>query len=75
MNFVGIPPYFFLEFSLISNVFIDIDGYENKVICILNHSVKGQCLSINLYQFLKFNKQLRQKDICRYNPLISCNYL
>ena len=31
----------FLEFSLISNVFIDIDGYENKVICILNHSVKG----------------------------------
>ena len=39
--------YFFLEFSLIFNVFIDIDVYENKLICILTHRVKGQCLSFN----------------------------
>ena len=43
-NFVSKLP----EFSLISNVLKNTDGYENKIIYILNHRVKGLCLSINL---------------------------
>ena len=33
-NFEGICPKFFREFSLISTFFINIDAYENKIICI-----------------------------------------
>ena len=51
-QFCRYTPVIFLEFSLISNVFIDIDGYENKLICIFNQYVKGQCLSINFVPIL-----------------------
>ena len=49
MIFLGIV---FLELSLISNVFIDIYGYDNKLICILNHCVKGKCPNINVVPIL-----------------------
>ena len=39
--FIKSHRYLFLDFSLISNVFTDIDGYENKLVCILDHRVKG----------------------------------
>ena len=39
---------FFLCFSLIFKVFIDIHEYEYKIICIFDHGIKGLCLSFNL---------------------------
>ena len=39
---------FFLRFSLISKVFINIHEYANKIICIFDHEIKGLCLRFNL---------------------------
>ena len=38
-DFVGLPPYFFCELCLISNVAINIHEYVNKII-----SISDQCL-------------------------------
>ena len=39
---------FFKCFSLIFKVFINIHEYANKIFCILDHEIKGLCLSFNL---------------------------
>ena len=38
----------FLCFSLIFKVFINIHEYENKIVSIFDHGIKGLCLSFNL---------------------------
>ena len=38
----------FLCFSPISKVFMNIHEYENNIICIFDHEIKGLCLSFDL---------------------------
>ena len=41
-------PLIFYDFSLTSNVFINIHEYENLIICISEHWMKVLCLNIQL---------------------------
>ena len=51
-DFVGIPSLFFCEFSLISNVSINLYVYVNKMICKADQSVKDLTHSIYLISSL-----------------------
>ena len=39
-NFVGTPPLFYYHFSPISNIKINIQEYNHKMICISDHGIK-----------------------------------
>ena len=39
---------FFYDFSLIFKVFINIQEYASKIICIFDQGMKGLCLSFKL---------------------------
>ena len=38
-DFVGTPPLLYCHFSLISNISIDIQEYNHKMICISDHGI------------------------------------
>ena len=46
-------PLFFYDFSLISNVFINIHEYENLIVYISEHRMQVICLNIQLVPSLK----------------------
>ena len=48
----------FYDFSLISNDFININEYENFIICIYEHWMKVLCLDIQLVSNLKVLDEL-----------------
>ena len=46
------------DFSLISNIFINIHEYANLIICISEHWMKALCLNIQLVPNLKVLDEL-----------------
>ena len=48
-----VQPLIFYDFSLISNVFINIREYANLIICISEHWIKVLCRNIQLVPSLK----------------------
>ena len=63
-------PLIFFDFSLISNVFINIGEYANLIICIPEHWMKVLCLNIQLEPSLKALGELllRYEYLCREIP-------
>ena len=57
----------FHDFSLISNIFINIHEYSNLIICISEHWIKFLCLNIQLVPSLKVSDELllRYEYFCR----------
>ena len=57
----------FHDYSLISNIFINIHEYENLIICISEHCMKVLCLNIQLVPSLKVSDELllRYEYFCR----------
>ena len=51
-------PLIFYDFSLTSNVFINIHEYENLIICISEQWMKVLCLHIQLVPSLKNSDEL-----------------
>ena len=51
-------PFNFHDFSLISNIFINIHEYANLIICISEHWMKVLCLNIQLVPSLKVSDKL-----------------
>ena len=65
-------PLNFHDFSLISNIFINIHEYANLIICISEHWMKVLCLNIQLAPSLKVWDELllRYVYFCRDNPIL-----
>ena len=65
-------PLIFYDFSLISNVFINIHEYATLKICISEHWIKVLCLNIQLEPSLKVLDELllRYKYFCRDIPIL-----
>ena len=57
----------FDDFSLISNIFINIHEYSNLIVCISEHGIKFLCLNIHLVLSLKVSNELllRYEYFCR----------
>ena len=53
-----VHPLNFHDFSLISNIFINIHKYSNLIICISEHWIKFLCLNIQLVTSLKVSDEL-----------------
>ena len=64
-------PLNFHDFSLISNIFINIHEYANLIICICKHWTKVLCLNIQLVPSLKVSDELlrRYEYFCRDIPI------
>ena len=62
----------FYDFSLISNVFINIHEYANLIICISEHWMKVLCLSIEVEPGLKVSEEmlLRYEYFCMDIPFL-----
>ena len=62
-----VHPLNFHDFSLISNIFINIHEYSNLIICISEHWIKFLCLNIQLEPSLKVSDELllRYEYFCR----------
>ena len=62
----------FYDFSLNSNVFINIHDYANLIICIFEHWMKVLCLNIQLEPSLKVSDELllRYEYFCRDIPIL-----
>ena len=56
-----VNPLNFHDFSLISNIFINIHEYANLIICISEHWMKVLCLNIQLVPSLKVLDELLQR--------------
>ena len=67
-----VHPTNFLDFSLISNIFINIYEYANLIICISEHWMKVLCLNIQLVPSLKVLDEslLRYEHFCRDIPIL-----
>ena len=67
-----VHPLNFHDFSLISNIFINIHEYANLIICISEHWMKVLCLNIQLVPSLKVSDELllRYEYFCRDIPLL-----
>ena len=65
-------PLNFHNFSLISNIFININEYANLIICISEHWMKVLCLNIQLVPSLKILDELllRYEYFCSDIPII-----
>ena len=61
----------FYDFSLLSNVFINIHEYANLIICISDNWMKILCLNSQLVPSLKVWDKLllRYKYFCRDTPI------
>ena len=66
-------PLIFYDFSLISNVLININEYENLIIWISEHWMKVLCLTIQFIPSLKVSNELllRYEYFCRDIPILS----
>ena len=53
-NFVGTPPYFCCVFSLVSDVFINNDGYLNEIICLSNNKIKENYIGFDQVHVQRF---------------------
>ena len=53
-----VHPLNFHDFSLISNIFINIHEYANLIICISEHWMKDLCLNIQFVPSLKVSDEL-----------------
>ena len=62
-----VNPLSFHDFSLISNIFINIHEYANWIICISEHWMKVLCLKLQLVPSLKVLDELllRYEYFCR----------
>ena len=60
------------DFSIISNIFINIHEYVNLIICISEHRMKVLYLNIQLVQSLKVSGELllRYEYFCRDIPIL-----
>ena len=67
-----VHPINFHDFSLISNIFINIHEYANLIICISEHWMKILCLNIQLVPSLKVSDELllRYEYFCRDIPIL-----
>ena len=67
-----VHPLNFHDFSLISNIFINIHEYANLLICISIHWMKVLCLNIQLVPSLKVSDELllRCEHFCRDIPIL-----
>ena len=67
-----VQPLNFHNFSLISNIFINIHEYLNLIICISEHWIKFLCLNIQLVPRLKVSDELllRYEYFCRDIPIL-----
>ena len=65
-------PLIFYDFSLISNVFINIHYRANLIICISEHRMKVLCLNIQLVPSLKVLDELLPgyEYFCRDIPIL-----
>ena len=66
------PLNIFYDFSLLSNVFINIHEYANLIICISEHWMKVQCLNSQFLPILKVLDKLllRYEYFCRDTPFL-----
>ena len=62
-----VHPLNFHDFSLISNIFINIHEYANMIVCISEHWMQVLCLNIQLVPSLKVLDELllRYEYFCR----------
>ena len=67
-----VHPLNFHDFSLISNIFINIHDYSNLIICIYAYWIKVLCLNIQLVPSLKVSDELllRYEYFCRDIPIL-----
>ena len=67
-----VHPLNFHDFSLVSNIFINIYEYANLIICISELWMKALCLNIQLVPSLKVSDELllRYEYFCRDNPIL-----
>ena len=67
-----VHPLNFHDFSLISNIFINIHEYANLIICISEHWIKVLCLNIQLVPIFKVSDELllRYEYFCRDIPIL-----
>ena len=65
-------PLNFHDFSLISNIFININEYVNLIICTSEHWMKVLCLNIQLVPCLKVSDELllKYEYFCRDIPIL-----
>ena len=52
-----VQPLNFHNFSLISNIFVNIPEYANLIICISEHWIKVLCLNIQVVPSLKVSDE------------------
>ena len=72
MDKFAFTPLNFHDFSLISNIFINIHEYANLIICIFEYWMKVLCLNTQLVPSLKVSDELllRYEYFCRDIPIL-----
>ena len=72
-----VHPLNFYDFSLISNIFINIHEYANLIICISEHWIKVLCLNIQLVSSFKVLDELlvKYEYFCRDIPILKKHFM
>ena len=72
MDKFACTPLNFRDFSLISNIFMNIHEYTNLIICISEHWMKVLCLNSQVVPRLKVSDELllRYNTFCRDFPIL-----